>query len=215
MTKKSTELLVWSLIILGLGAIILGIYAVIATPKSSDGATLITPVSASDWKRGGEGAKAVIVEYSDFQCPACKYFSGMLKQLESEEGDKVQFVYRHFPLTQIHKNAFPAALAAEAAGKQGKFWEMHDLLFERQEEWSKSENFDQSMVGYATIIGLNIGQFQTDVKSPELSQKVEKSVIDGTAQKIQGTPTFYLNGIKTQFNSYEELKAAVEKITNK
>jgi protein-disulfide isomerase len=210
MTKKM-ELLVWSLIVLGLGAIVLGVYAVIAAPKAIDATALLAPVSASDWKRGGEGARAVLVEYSDFQCPACKYFYGMVKQLEKEEGNKMQVIYRHYPLQQ-HQFSKTAAVAAEAAGKQGKFWEMHDMLFERQDEWSKSENIAQSMVGYATLLGLNIGQFQADVQSPELTAKVENSIAEGNTQKILGTPTFYLNGVKAEFRSYEEMKAAVEKV---
>jgi protein-disulfide isomerase len=215
MTKKKMELLIWGLIIIGLGAIILGIYAAVSTPKgTTNGSALLVPVSAGEWKRGGEGAKAVLVEYSDFQCPACKYFYGMVKQLEKEEGDKVQIVYRHFPLQQ-HQFAKFAAIATEAAGKQGKFWEMHDMLFENQDTWSKSENIGQSMVGYATQLGLNIGQFQTDVQSKDLADKVEKSIVAGNEQQIPGTPTFYLNGVKAEFRSYEELKAAVDKVINK
>ena len=198
--------------VLGLGAIVLGIYAAVATPKQTNSSSLLIPVSAGEWKRGGENAKAVLVEYSDFQCPACKYFYGMVKQLEQEEGDKIQVVYRHFPLQQ-HQFSKVAAIAAEAAGRQGKFWEMHDILFENQDTWSKSDNIAQSMVGYATQIGLAIGQFQTDVQSKELAEKIEKSIADGTAQKIQGTPTFYLNGEAVKFGSYEELKAAIEKAT--
>jgi protein-disulfide isomerase len=212
MTKRSMELLVWSLIILGLGAIVLGIYAVVATPTqvNSNVETLATPVTASEQKQGSEAAKVTLVEYSDFQCPACKYFYGMTKQLKQEKGDQVQFVFRHFPLTQIHKNALPAALAAEAAGKQGKFWEMHDILFEKQEEWSANENITQSVGIYAAQLGLNIGQFQLDMQSLELADKVRRSMEEGNAQGIQGTPTFYLNGKMIKIQSYEELKSAVE-----
>lgn len=213
MNKRNIELLVWSLIVLGMGAIILGIYAVVATPKTTDGSALLVPVAATDWKRGDANAKAVLVEYSDLQCPACRYYYGMLKQLEKEEGGKVQIVYRHFPLQQ-HQFAKVAAIAAEAAGKQGKFWEMHDLLFERQDEWSKSENIGQSLVEYATQLGLNIGQFQTDEQSPELADKIAKSIAEGTAQKLQGTPTFFLNGKRAEFRSYEDMKTAVEKAIN-
>lgn len=215
MTKKNMELMVWSLIVLGLGAIILGIYAVVVTPtaKSSDGSKLLVPVSAGDWKRGDANAKAILVEYSDLQCPACRYYYGMLKQLEQEEGGKAQIVYRHFPLQQ-HQYAKVAALAAEAAGKQGKFWEMHDLLFERQDEWSKSGNVGQTFVGYATQLGLNIGRFQADEQAAELADKIAKSVAEGTAQKLQGTPTFYLNGTRAEFRSYADMKAAVDSVIN-
>lgn len=216
MNKKGQEILIWALIIVGLGAIVLGIYATVATPAKTNSVAdrLITPVSASDQKRGSENAKAVLVEYSDFQCPACKYYYGMVKQLEQEEGDAVQVVYRHFPLQQ-HQFARIAAIAAEAAGRQGKFWEMHDLLFEKQKEWEKSENIQQSLIGYATLLKLDIGRFMADMQTKELSDKVEQSVAEGMRQSIQGTPTFYLNGKMVQFQSYEDLKRSVESELNK
>ena len=204
MSNKGKELLIWVLIAAGLGAIVLGIYAVIATPAKTNGVAerLIVPVSEQDHKRGGAGAKAVLVEYSDLQCPACKYFYGMVKQLEQEKGDAVQVVYRHFPLQQ-HQYARNAAIAAEAAGRQGKFWEMHGLLFEKQDEWAKSENIQQTLVGYATLLKLDIGRFMGDTQAKELADKVEQSVAEGTKQGIAGTPTFYLNGRLVQFRSYE------------
>lgn len=216
MSKKGQELLIWGLLLIGLGAIVLGIYAAVVTPGQPEGAAgvLLTPVAADEQKRGPESAKAVLVEYSDLECPACKYFYGMLKQLEQERGNEVQFVFRHFPLQQ-HRYARTAAVAAEAAGKQGKFWEMHDLLFERQEEWAKSEDVQRAMTGYAALLGLDVGRFELDMRSPELAAKIEESVAEGTRQKINGTPTFFLNGKAIQFRSYEELNRLIDGAVNK
>lgn len=211
MSEKGKELLIWGLIVVGLGAIVLGIYAAVVTPANTGSVAdrLVTPVSVIDQKRGSENAKAVLVEYSDFQCPACKYFYGMVKQLEEEKGDSVQVVYRHFPLQQ-HQHAKIAAIAAEAAGRQGRFWGMHDLLFEKQEEWEKSENIQQAMVEYATLLKLDIARFMADMQAKELSGMVDRSIAEGVRQEIKGTPTFYLNGRLVQFRSYEELKQLVE-----
>lgn len=93
-------------------------------------------VKVNDNVKGSREAKAVLIEYSDFQCPACQVYYPVVKQLTEELGNEILVVYRHFPLTTIHPNALPAAKAAEAAGKQGKFWEMHDMLFDKQSEWS-------------------------------------------------------------------------------
>lgn len=216
MSNKGREILIWVLIVAGLGAIVLGMYAAVATPTKTGSVAdrLVMPVSANDQKKGSESAKAILVEYSDFQCPACKYFYGMVKQLEEEKGDSVQVVYRHFPLQQ-HQYARNAAIAAEAAGRQGKFWEMHDILFEKQDEWSKSNNIQQALVGYATLLKLDIGQFMTDMQAKDLVDKIEQSVADGVKQNIQGTPTFYLNGKLVQFRSYEELKRLIDMESDK
>lgn len=211
MSKKGQEFLIWGLIIVGLGAIVLGMYAAVATPEQAggDSQVLATPVGADEQWRGSESATVTLVEYSDFECPACKYFYGIVKQLEEEKGDKVRFVFRHFPLQQ-HKYARTAALAAEAAGKQGKFWEMHDVLFERQDEWSKSEDIQRTLTGYAVLIGLDVGKFVGDVQLPELAARIESDVAEGVKQQVQGTPTFYLNGKQVQFRSYEDLNRLVE-----
>lgn len=198
---------------IGLGAIVLGMYAAVAKPAVVIG-DLVIPVSSADWRKGNENAKVTLVEYSDFQCPACKYYYGIVKELEKEKGDDVQMVYRHFPLQQ-HAFAKTAAIATEAAGKQGKFWEMHDMLFDRQEEWSVSENIQQSIVEYATLIGLDIPKFISDVQSVDLASRVERAITEGGTQGIQGTPTFFINETQVRFQSYEELKQLVEDELNK
>jgi protein-disulfide isomerase len=117
-------------------AIIAGLIALIifggsGTPDYSGGKTTVPPI-AEEWVRGSATSTTILVEYSDFQCPACKAYEPLVEQMVAKYGDRVAFVYREFPLYQIHVNADAAARAAEAAGKQGKFWEMHDLLFANQ-----------------------------------------------------------------------------------
>ena len=216
MGNKGKEILVWILIAVGLGAITFGMYgAATQSGKTNvDGITLVAPVVVDDRTRGSANAKVELVEYSDFECPACKYFYGILKQLEEEKGDAVQMTYRHFPLQQ-HKYARVAAQAAEAAGLQGKFWEMHDMLFEKQGDWLKSTDIQQSLIGYATVIGLDADRFVADIQKEEIADKIERDLALGAEQKIQGTPTFFLNGKLIQFRSYEELKQLVEAELNK
>lgn len=212
MMQRKKEVLIWAMLAVGLVAIVFGIYGAVVQSGRSTG-SLIAPVTADDRTRGNDDAAVTIVEYSDFQCPACKYFYGIMSRLEEEKGGTVRVVFRHFPLPQ-HVRARLAALAAEAAGAQGKFWEMHDLLFERQDEWS-SDGYAETMVGYAGMIGLDTDRFMADMQRQELAAKIDRDIATGKKQDIVGTPTFYLNGSQIQFRSYEELKQLVEEEFNK
>lgn len=181
--------------------------------SGSDGGTvsvLSGALAADDWKRGNENAKVVLIEYSDFQCPACASYYPLVKALHDEFSDSLLVVYRHFPLSQIHTNADPAARAAEAAGKQGKFWEMHDLLFERQKEWSSDRNASGTFAAYAGMLGLDTNRFISDFNSPEVIERVRSDYQGGFRAGIAGTPTFFLNGKKIQNpRSYDEFKKII------
>ncbi|KKP80699.1 MAG: hypothetical protein UR80_C0021G0006 [Parcubacteria group bacterium GW2011_GWB1_35_5] len=148
--------------------------------------------------KGKTDAKVVVMEYSDFQCPACRSYYPITKQLAVEFGDEVAFVFRHFPLTNIHINAEFASRVAEAAGRQDKFWEMHDLLFEKQEEWEKSTNLESLFKDYATLLSLDISQFEIDWKSKEVKDFVKAQRAHALKSGLQGTPTFFVNGEKIQ-----------------
>lgn len=180
----------------------------------AEAGTLADSVTASDWVRGTLDAPSLLVEYSDLQCPACGNYYPLLKRLESEVGDQVAVVYRHFPLTGLHKNALAAARAAEAAGKQGKFWEMHDLLFERQQEWSGDQDPAAGrFLSYAAELGLNRDEF----KKYQIASDVKKAVADdidgGNRSRVNSTPTFFLNGKKISSpRTYDELKSLVTNI---
>ena len=207
--KIVRQVVIWVLVAVFIGGVIWGIVKNIA-PASLEPSAL-SGVSSADWVKGNRESKIVLVEYSDFQCPACGAYHPVVKQLVEEFGNDVAFVYRHFPLRQIHPNADLSARAAEAAGAQGKFWEMHDLLFENQKEWSNQKNAVDSFVKYAESLGLSSEQFKSDIDSKEVKQKVNEDYNGGTSLKISGTPTFFLNGKKLQNpRNYEEFKSIIE-----
>jgi len=140
----------------------------------------------------------VLMEYSDFQCPACRSYYPVLRQIMTEFGDRITFVFRHFPLSSIHMNAEFAARAAEAAKKQGKFWEMHDLLFEKQDEWAKANDVETIFKNYAILLDISVDQFVVDWKSKEVKDFVRAQRTHATKSGLQGTPTFFLNGKQIQ-----------------
>lgn len=150
-------------------------------------------IVSADWSKGSVDSKVLVMEFGDFQCPACAAYYGLVEQITNEYKDKVQFVYRHFPLTQIHPYALPASQVAEAAGKQGKFWEMYAVLFERQNEWTNGDS-EEKFVSYATDLGLNIEQFNADRKSKEVKDKIRRDMKTGSLLQVGGTPTFFVNG---------------------
>lgn len=144
--------------------------------------------------KGNRDASVVLVEYSDFECPACRTYYPVLREIYTEFGDRIAFVYRHFPLTSIHANAEFAARAAEAAGEQDKFWEMHDLLFQKQGEWSKVADIVPVFRNYAALVGLDVEKFEADFKSREVKDFVSSQKSHAMAAGFPGTPTFVVNG---------------------
>lgn len=153
-------------------------------------------IVASDWTLGNPQAPVQIVEYSDFQCPACRLYNGVAETIVNTFGNSVGFAYRFFPLKQIHPQATLAAQAAQAAGLQGKFWEMARLLFENQAEWEQSNQALLFFASYAEKIGLDMNQFRKDIDSAQVKNVVESAYIDALVAKIEATPTFYINGQK-------------------
>jgi protein-disulfide isomerase len=170
-----------------------------AAPQYTGGDATEPPI-AQEWVRGNAASSVTLVEYSDFQCPACRAYTGMLAQLEAEFGTKVAFIYRNYPLYQIHPNADLAARAAEAAGKQGKFWEMHDMLFDKQDEWSPLLNPSNQFKAYAVELGLSGEQFMADIASDEVKKLIADDYQRGNKIGVTGTPTFVLGGVKIPRN---------------
>ncbi|NUQ57035.1 MAG: DsbA family protein [Candidatus Paceibacter sp.] len=176
----------------------------------NDSNLTVSALSATDQIKGNASSTNVIIEYSDFQCPACASYHPIVKQFVADSGDKVAFVYRHFPLPQ-HKNAKTSAAAAEAAGKQGKFWEMHDLIFENQKAWENSAKAEEIFTGYARQLGLNVEQFAADYNSEEIKAKVDADYKSGVKAGVNSTPSFFLNGKKiTNPRSYDEFKTLLQ-----
>lgn len=143
---------------------------------------------------GKKDSKVVLIEYADFQCPGCGGAHPQLKKVVEQYKDKVAFVYRAFPLTSIHPNALAAAAVAEAAGNQGKFWEMHDLLFETQNSWKdlKSSERGTAFTGYAQQLGLDVTKFNNDIASKDVSDRISYARAIGGKAKVDSTPTLYI-----------------------
>lgn len=165
-------------------------------------------VMENDWTKGNPDADIVIIKYSDFQCPACNIYAAMDNQLAEELGDEVLFVYRHFPL-QMHQYAQLAARYAEAAGRQGKFWNMHDALFGNQQQWS-SGNGIMIFRRIAELIELDMQQLDQDLSDPEIEQKISLHVEMGQEIGVQGVPAVFINGNQEPFtNSIEEYREQI------
>jgi len=178
-----------------------------SNPQSGD---LAVPVSAEDHMKGNPESAITLVEYSDFQCPACKSYYPIVEKLMDGYGSKIRFVYRHFPLPQ-HTNARPTAIAAEAAGLQGKFWEMHKVIFDHQDEWSPLADPRDTLLSYAEALGLDKEKFLQDFDSSDLKKKVEDDLQGGIRSRVRATPTFFLNGAAmVNPRSYDEFKRAID-----
>jgi protein-disulfide isomerase len=163
---------------------------------------------------GNENATVTLVEYSDFQCPACGQFHPVVKEVLAEYGDQIKFEYKHFPLIQIHPFAQPAAYAAEAAGQQGKFFEYVDLLFANQAEWSKSTTPAAFFTKYAEELGLDMDQFIRQQRAPMIKDHVRSQFDEARGLDLTGTPSFYLNGEKMNLSTIDDFKAQVAAAVN-
>jgi protein-disulfide isomerase len=152
---------------------------------------LIPAVNSIDHIFGNPAAPIGLVEYGDYECPYCGRAYPIVKSIQQKLGDEMNFVFRNFPLSKIHPNAFSAAVATEAAALQNKFWEMHDIIFENQELLD-----DDFMLLYASRIGLNLAQFNNDIQQIPLIKKVEKDFDSGIRSGVNRTPTFFINGVK-------------------
>lgn len=153
---------------------------------------------ASEHKVGAGNKGVTLVEYGDFQCPSCGVYYPVIDEVIKKYGDDITFQFRNFPLTQIHPNAMAAHRAAEAAAKQGKFWEMYSLLYRQQQVWSNSPNMAQVADDYAKQLGLKLDQFKKDYKSSEVNATINADLAAGHDLKVTGTPTFFINGQRVE-----------------
>lgn len=166
------------------------------------------------WSRGPSNAPIVIEEFADFECPSCAGFEPILRQVKTIYGDKVRVVFRHYPLTQIHQKAYDAARATEAAGMQGKFWEMHDLLYDKQKDWTVSGDHRNEFANYAKQLNLDVDKFKTDMLGMVTAARVDADKKRGDSAQIRSTPSAFLNGrpldFTTEMGNAEALRRAVE-----
>lgn len=177
----------------------------------SVGTTLKTPVTINDHRQGPTPAKVTLIEYGDFECPVCYTYYPMVTQLQKDFPNNLAVIFREFPLTTIHHNAQIAAQAAEAAAKQGKFWDMHDVLYNTQNQWSGKQEPTNYFAILAHSIGLHVNQFKIDIKSQAIKNRVAKDVNSANANGLNATPTFFLNGkeIKNP-KTYNDFKILIQ-----
>ncbi len=206
------RILFWVSFFIVLGLIVWGL--VVAMNKPGTDGTSGTPaeVTSSDNVRGPENAPVTLIEYSDYQCPACRSYYPIIEQLLAESSTTVRFVYRHFPLGQ-HKNATLAAAAAEAAGKQDAYWAMGTTLFENQDSWASLPAIQarEIFVGYADRLGLDKEIFASDMDLSEIKDKIRSQTQEGISIGVNSTPSFFLNGKRINNpQSYEAFKKVID-----
>src|ERR671916_732072 len=169
----------------------------------SDG---LEPVGTRDHARGPKDAPVTLVKYGDYECPYCREAHPVLKELQERVGEQVRFIFRHFPLDSVHPRARRAAQAAEAAASQGRFWEMHDLLYERQGELA-----EEDLMLYAAELGLDLRRFEEDLANDDHTWRIEEDRLGGHRAGVEGTPGFFVNGVRyTGPVDLDGLLAAVE-----
>ncbi|EKD32751.1 MAG: protein-disulfide isomerase [uncultured bacterium] len=218
--KAGSRKFIRSLIIWGaMAVVVVGIIAgliINAKNKNSDeflpGEEIVfTSIQEQDWTKGSVDAKVELIEYSDFQCPACLSYYSIIARLSDEYSQDVRVAYRNLPLP-THANGNISAQAAEAAGLQGKFWEMHDKLFENQQSWASERDPKDTFIRYAEEIGLDSERFKSDLTSKQAKDAVEQDVDSYKSFGIpMSTPTFFLNGVKiTNPRGYDAFRNIIE-----
>lgn len=177
-------------------------------PTPTEPKLLIEVNNETDWIRGNKEAAITLVEYCDFQEPTCAEFYPLLKEIIEQKGEEVRFVYRHYPVKDTHPQADLAARMSEAAGKQGKFWEMHDLLYDKKTDWEDNKEAKEEMLELAQTLKIDLNALETDLDSDEIKKNVDGDLYGALASGVQNTATFFLNGALIQLpKTSDEIKA--------
>jgi protein-disulfide isomerase len=199
-TKKSGSI-IWGglavLIIVIAGGIWMFTQNASDTNAATPGTLSAAGNSASEWGLGNPDAALRIDEFGDYQCGACAFYHPIIKEVLEEFGDEIYFVWNHFPLINAHQFAVLAASATEAAGRQGQFWEMHDLIMRNQQAWARGMA-SSAFLSYARQLGLDDEQFLKDVRDEEILNKIEDQYNQGRALSIRAVPSFFFNGVYTE-----------------
>ncbi len=178
----------------------------IEIPKVAD-----NQIKANDHIIGRRDAKVVLIEYADLQCPACKAFEPILTKIASDHrDDSFAYVYRHYPLVNIHGNAMLAAQYNEAAGLQGKFWEMNHILYDKQGEWGEALDALEKIKNYAQTLGLDMKKLTVDANSKETETRITDNLKEANKLGLKSTPSIMINGVVISVNSEEDLKLKVQ-----
>lgn len=208
------RLAIWGTVILLIGGIFIAVWRLGGGSVSSTYNGNVAAVVADDHVTGNPSATVTLFEYSDFQCPACRASFPFVKDLLKNLGGQFRLVYRHFPLAQ-HQNAQLAAQAAEAASLQGKFWEMHDLLFNNQDDWAESTTAADIFARYAGTLNLDVNKFKSDINSQAVIDRVNRDLAAANSIGVNSTPTFYLGQYQLNLPSFSALRQSVEDAINK
>lgn len=171
-----------------------------AAPNALDVYAKASPGAQPAHILGSQTATVTVEEFADYQCPTCAVKHPVLKQIASIYNSRIKFIFRNFPLTQMHPKAYDAAVAAEAAGMQGKFWDMQNLLFTKQAEWSGSTDHRKLFSDYAQQIGLDLAKFQADSLGLAAKKRVDDDLNRARTLQVSSTPTVYINGVPIPFN---------------
>jgi protein-disulfide isomerase len=166
--------------------------------------------------QGPANAPVHLEEFGDFECPPCGLLHPILEEMRHEFGDKLKITFREFPLVPTHQHAMAAASAAEAAGLQGKFWEMHELLYDNQKTWHEQFDVRPTFEGYAKQIGLDVARFQKDINSEQVADRILQDGKRGHSLGVKGTPTVFLNGREVPFESLpsDKLRVLIQSALN-
>lgn len=149
--------------------------------------------------KGAQNSSVVLEEFADYQCPTCATMHPVMNEITATYGSRIKFIFRNYPLTQIHRNAYEAAVAAEAAGLQGKFWDMQNLIFQNQRNWQNVEVVRPVFEGYAQTLGLDVEKFKTDVAGLPAKQRVDMDAARARSLNVSSTPTILVNGVPVPF----------------
>lgn len=207
-----------------IGASIVGIFVfLIAAYYATNKPTIakefpqLKQIKTTDHVTWSPKKKHILIEYADLQCPACKSFHDSLKQIQQDKTitDTITMVYRHFPLTGPHEFAMDAALSAEAAGTQGKFFTMVDKMYDTQEDWSKQKDAKAIFRTYAEEMKLNMEQYDKDIASEQTKKAIENDMKSGNEVEVDATPTFFLDGKKLEVVTFDEFRNALAEAAQK
>lgn len=174
--------------------------------RAAEGTLLRSPVGDHDHREGPSDAPVTLVEYGDYECPFCAEADAIVKRLQATLGDKLQFVFRNFPLTTVHPHAQEAAEAAESAGAQGKFWEMHDAIYQHQQDLSTA-----ALLRLGSSVGVDAARMKSDLESGAFDERVYADFMSGVRSGVSGTPSFFINGVRYDGGwDYDTLLAVLE-----
>ena len=197
-----------SIAVIGIFVFLIAAYYATNKPKEVKTFEALKKVEATDNTTWSKSKKHVLIEYGDMQCPACKAFHDSLKEIEKDKNvtNNITLVYRHYPLVNVHQFAMEAAIAVEAAGQQGKFFEMVDKLYDNQEAWSKEKDPKATFRKFAEELKLDMDKYDADIKSDALRKVILDDQKTGNDVEVSATPTFFLDGVKLEVATFDEFK---------